>query len=186
LTPSTLAHKFWSGGKLSVLQWIAENRVGDLASLAGVAISIGGFIVTIWNVRRSRSAAERAEAAANEARRVMRGYQTVSDFSAAIAVMEEIKRLHRVGQIEPLLDRYAILRKALVGVRKLAPSLTQAMDREIQAAITTLATMEDVLERASSEGSSPDFPELNRLLSRDIDRLQVILIEMTALGQKEI
>jgi hypothetical protein len=116
----------------------------------------------------------------------MRSYQTISDFSGAIAIMEEIKRLHRVGRIESLLDRYGALRKALTGVRMLAPSLTQAMDREIQAAITTLATMEDVLEQASSDGSSPDFPELNRLLSRDIDRLQVVLIEMTVLNQELI
>jgi hypothetical protein len=164
---------------LSILQWIAENRVGDLASLAGVAISIGGFIVTIWNVRRSRSAAERAEAAANEARRVIRSYQTVSDFAAAITIMEEIKRLHRVGRIEPLLDRYGALRKALIGVRRLAPSLSASMDTRIQTAITTLATMEDVVERARAERSSPDFVQLNRLLSRDIDNLHAVLIDMT-------
>lgn len=48
------------------------DTIGDLASLAGVAISIVGFVVTVWNVRRSKSAAERAEAAANEARQAMR------------------------------------------------------------------------------------------------------------------
>lgn len=164
-----------------MLQWIAENHIGDLASVAGVVISIVGFLATVWNVRRSKSAAERAEAAAIEARTAMRGYQTVSDLSTAIAIMEEVRRLHRIGQIDLILDRYGTLRKALVGVRQLAPFLSEAMDREIQIAITTLASMEDVLERASSEGSSPDFPELNWLLARDIDRLQAVLIEMTAI-----
>jgi hypothetical protein len=72
---------------LPILRWIVENHVGDLASLAGVAISVVGFAVTVWNVRRSKSAAERAETAANEARRMIRGYETISDFSAAIALM---------------------------------------------------------------------------------------------------
>jgi len=134
--------------------------------------------VTVWNVRRSRSAAERAETAGNEARRVMRSHQTISDFAAAIAIMEEIKRLHRMGQIEPLLDRYGVLRKALIGVRKLSPALSETMDISIQSAITTLAIMEDVIERARAERYSPDFVRLNRLLSIDIDDLHAVLIDI--------
>jgi|SRR5580692_7667789 hypothetical protein len=106
---------------MSIFKWIAENHIADLASIAGVVISITGFVVTVWNVRRSKSAAERAEAAADQTRRMIRGYETVFEFSAAIAIMEEIKRLHRVGQVDMLLDRYATLRKVLIGVRKPSP-----------------------------------------------------------------
>jgi hypothetical protein len=168
-----------------ILNWIAENHVGDLASLAGVAISVGGFIVTVWNVRRTRSAAERAEAAANEARRVVRGYETVSEFSAAIAIMEEVKRLHRAGQIDMLLERYAALRKVLIGVRKLSPSIDDSMAMKIQNAIATLATMEDLVEKSRSEASPPNFVRLNRLLSRDIDDLHSVLVDMQVAGGKE-
>src|SRR6266849_960441 len=106
---------------MPIAEWLTIYHIGDLASIVGVAISVIGFIVTVWNVRRSKSAAERAEAAANEARSLVRGYQTIADFSAAIAIMEEIKRLHRTGQLDMLLDRYAALRKVLIGVRKLSP-----------------------------------------------------------------
>jgi hypothetical protein len=129
-------------------------------------------------VKRSKSAAERAEAAADGARRAMRAYQTLSDFSAAIAIMEEIRRLHRLGQIDPLLDRYGALRKALIGVRELSPTLTGNMQTQIQNAIATLATIENRAESARAEGNSHDFVELNRQLSRDIDRLHEILIDM--------
>lgn len=164
-----------------MLEWIAQNHIGDLASLAGVAISIVGFIVTVWNVRRSRSAAERAAAAADETRRAMRAYQTLVDFSAAIAIMEEIRRLHRVEQpnLYQLLDRYGALRKALIGVRKLSPTLTGNMQTQIQSAITTLTTIENVVERARAEGKLPDFVELNHLLSREIDGLYEVLTDMT-------
>jgi hypothetical protein len=171
---------------LSVLQWIAENHVGDLASLAGVAISVVGFVVTVWNVRRSKSAAERAETAANEARRMIRGYETISDFSAAIAIMEEVKRLRRTGQVDMLLDRYAALRKVLIAVRKLAPSIDESMGAKIQNSIVTLADMEDLVELSKSEGSLPDFVRLNRLLSRDIDDLHGVLVDMQAAGGGEI
>jgi hypothetical protein len=172
---------------MSILLWISENHLGDLASLAGVAISIVGFIATVWNVRRSKSAAERAEAAANEARRMIRDYETVSEFSAAIAIMEEVKRLHRAaGHVDVLLDRYAALRKVLIEVRKLSPSIDEQMDTKIQSAITTLATMEDLVERSRSDGSSPNFVRLNRLLSRDIDDLQAVLVDMKVATEREV
>ena len=165
---------------MSIAQWLTDYHVGDLASITGVVISVVGFIITLWNVRRSKSAAERAEAAANEARLLMRGYQTVADFSAAIAIMEEIKRLHRTGQLDVLLDRYAALRKVLIGVRRLSPSMNEAVENQLQSAITTLATMEDLVERSRSAGSAPNFVRLNRLISRDIDALHAVLIDMTA------
>jgi hypothetical protein len=114
---------------MATLNWITENHIGDLASLAGVIISFIGFVVTVWNVRRSKSAAERAEVAANEARRVIRFYETVSEFSAAIAIMEELKRLHRLGATDVLLDRYAALRKALITVRRLSRLWMRASER---------------------------------------------------------
>lgn len=159
-----------------------DYHLGDLASIAGVAISIIGFAVTLWNVRRSKSAAERAERAANDARRMIRDYETLSDLSAGIAIMEEIKRFHRIGQVEPLLDRYAALRKVLIDVRKMSPTTDQAMDRTIQNAITTLATMETQVERSRAAGTAPDFVRLNRLLSRSIDELHSMLVDRKLAG----
>lgn len=160
------------------MRWLTDYHIGDLASIAGVAISIIGFFVTVLNVRRSKSAAERAENAANEARRMIRDYETLSDFSAAIAIMEEIKRLHRFGQADPLLDRYAALRKVLTEVRKMSPSVNSNMDEIIQSAVTTLAAMEDQVERARALGTMPDFVRLNRALSREIDQLHAVFVEM--------
>jgi hypothetical protein len=171
-----------------MLQWIAQNHLGDLASLAGVAISIIGFIVTVWNVRRSKSAAERAEAAANEARRAMRAHQTLSDFSAAIAMMDEIRRLHRMEKpdLHQLLERYPAARTALIRVRKLSPTLSSGMQTQIQSATMSLSTIEEVVEQARVEGSSPDFVELNSRLSREIDSLHSALIDMTIATEESI
>jgi hypothetical protein len=169
---------------MPLIQWIAENHVGDLASIAGIFISIVGFFVTLWNVWRSRSAAERAEMAANEARRIIRSYETVAEFSSAITLMEEIKRLHRSRQSEMLPDRDAALRKALISVRRLAPSLQGGQDTTLQAAITTLAAIEGTIEKSIHGGSEPDYVRLNRLLSRDIDALHAVLIDIKAAGER--
>ena len=76
-------------------EWVESNSVGDVASLVGVCISLIGFAVTLWNVRRSRTAAQRAEEAARKTRRSIRILESVYDFAAAISMLEEIKRLHR-------------------------------------------------------------------------------------------
>lgn len=166
------------------LQWIVDNHIGDLARIAGVLISIIGFVATLINVWWSRSAAERAEIAANEARRMIRTFETIADFSATITLMEEIKRLHRANQLEMLPDRYAALRKALIGIRRLSPDLDDRQDRILQSAITTLSTTEDTIEKSIADGSAPNFVRLNRILSRDIDDLHAVLIEVRSRGER--
>jgi hypothetical protein len=84
-----------------------------------------------------------------------------------------------------LLERYAALRKVLIGVRKLSPSVDEGMAIKIQSAVTTLSTMEDLVEKSKSESSSPNFARLNRLLSRDIDDLYSVLVDMQVAGGRE-
>jgi hypothetical protein len=100
--------------------------------------------------------------------------------------MEEIKRLHRAGQLEMLPDRYAALRKALIGIRRLSPSLDDDQDKVLQGAITTLSTTEHVIERAIATGPAPDFVKLNRLFSREIDGLHAVLIDIKGAGEEEV
>jgi len=44
-----------------MLQIITDDKVGDVASIAGVLISLVGFAITIVGVVRSKAAADRAE-----------------------------------------------------------------------------------------------------------------------------
>jgi hypothetical protein len=60
---------------------------GDLASLAGLAL-------TIWAVLRAKKAAEQARDAAQQVKERIARLDTVSAVSAAITTLEEIKILH--------------------------------------------------------------------------------------------
>jgi hypothetical protein len=71
-------------------------------------------------------------------------------------------------------------------VRKLSPSIDESMDIKIQSAVTTLATMEDLVEKSRLEGSVPNFVRLNRLLSKDIDDLHAVLVDMKVAGGREV
>src|SRR5215204_4971105 len=57
--------------------------------------------------------------------------------------MDEIKRLHRASQLEMLPDRYAALRKALIGILRLSPSLDDEQDKVLHFSFTNLATTEN-------------------------------------------
>ncbi|WP_425622379.1 hypothetical protein ACPS74_12650 [Methylocystis sp. SB2] len=106
------------------LNWIAENHVGDLASIAGVLISVVGFVLTVYNVRRSRKAAEHARDAAQSVKNSIQTFETVFDLSRVIGLLEEVKRSHRNNEWALLPDRYAALRKTLINVKNHVTFLT--------------------------------------------------------------
>jgi hypothetical protein len=84
------------GGWLEQIMQFA-SQWGDLSSIVGLFLAIIGFGFTLWGVWRSKSAAEAARDAAQKAKDAIVHLQTIMDFSAAIIMMEEIKRLHRVS-----------------------------------------------------------------------------------------
>jgi hypothetical protein len=128
-------------------------------------------------VRKSKNAAVAAQQAAQATRDSIRLYETIVDFSTAIAVLEEIKRLHReTGITSTLPDRYATIRKQLIVLRSSSGvELTDDQLAVIQNAVTNLSSMEGHIEKALA--NKGDFPvaKFNSLISRDIDNLVDVL-----------
>jgi hypothetical protein len=166
---------FWS----AALVWIVDHKIGDLASIAGVLISIVGFGLTVHGVRKSKNAAIRAEEAATAMRDSIRLLDTIIDFAAAISLLEEIKRLHRAQAWNALPDRYAALRKLLISVRR-GVDLRENQESMIQSAITNLLTIETQVEKAIGTNTSPSVHKLNTLLSTDLDNLIAVLTDLKA------
>lgn len=168
------------------LNWMEVNRIGDLASVAGVAISLVGFTVTVVGVLRSKSAAQRAEHAANSTRESVRLIDTVVDFTAAITALDEIKRLHRTSNWALVLDRYSTIRRLLVIARANNRQLTGRQQEAIQSALANLIVLESTLERAFATGSTPNAPKLNASISTNIDDLLAVLteIKMSTIGDR--
>jgi hypothetical protein len=163
---------------LSILYWIEVRRVGDLASIAGILISIVGFAVTLWGVFRSKRAAQRAEEAARSTRDRIRLLETVVDFSAAITILEEVKRLHRTSQWPLLPERYAALRKLLVMLRTTNPNLTAHQRTVLQNSLTNLYELEAAVERSLGNPTTLKPAKFNAVISRDIDDLVATLAEL--------
>jgi hypothetical protein len=159
---------------------MTENHVGDLASLAGVAISLFGFALTLVGIFLSRRAAEQARCAAEEARDSIRLFDAVVDFSMAITILEEVKRLHRVGQWSLLPDRYSAIRKILITLRSSRVDLSEAQLAIIQGALTTLRSIEKAVEKALGNPQSLKASRFNDVLTGDIDGLIATLEELRA------
>jgi hypothetical protein len=162
------------------LRWIELYQIGDLTSIAGILITLVGFGFTFYGVFKSKNAAQRAEEAARLTRNSIRLLDTVVDFSAAIAILEEVKRLHRTGQWAALPDRYAALRKLLVMLRATSPDLTDNQRATLQNALANLYALETAVERSLGDTSVLKPAKFNAVISRDIDNLIVALAELKA------
>jgi hypothetical protein len=171
-------------GKINLLEfpnqtlaWLkTHDLAGTWADVSGFLIAIFGFAATLVGVRKSKNAAVAAQQAAQATRDSIRLYETIVDFSTAIAVLEEIKRAHREGITSTLPDRYATIRKQLIVLRSSSGvELTDDQLAVIQNAVTNLSSMEDRIEKALSNKGDVPVAKFNSLISRDIDNLVDVL-----------
>lgn len=170
--------------------WGITLDVGD------VLLTLVGFAVTIVGVWKSKTAAQRAEEAAEQTRRAIGHTQTIVDVTAVIASMEELRRLHRAEAWHVLADRYGALRVKLVTIRSTRSPLTPDQQSTLQSAIQHLADFEKSVERAvkrfkrsasneqAADASPPDkrrLPDLaayNAIVSNQIDLLTELLLQL--------
>lgn len=155
------------------LDWLRVNQIGDLLGLLGILISAFGFVITIRGVHK-------AESAARNATESIRLFETAVDFTAAISVMEEIKRAHREKHWAVLPDRYAAIRKVLISVRHSSLQLTNDHLVAIQNALVNLRSIEQSVEKHLQSPSSLNAAKFNAVLSDDIDELLVVLSQIKA------
>jgi len=114
----------------------------------GLGVSVLGFWVTIFGVRRAKNAAEQATSAAVSAKRSIVTANALVEFASAMATMEEIRRLHREGAWRILPDRYSALKRALLSLRSEHTSLTDDQKATIQGSVVKIRDLEKLVERA--------------------------------------
>jgi len=157
--------------------WAAEW--GDIASVAGLFLTVIGFGITIFGVWRSKTAAEQARQAAIATRESIANYDAVADLASAMAIMEEIKRFQRHGVWFVLPDRYSELRRRLVTIRRSQTRLTEVDRQTLQAAIEKFAQLEQTIDRAVANSRTPPRPDkLNDIVAGQIDEVHAVLLTL--------
>jgi hypothetical protein len=153
-------------------------QLGDIASLVGLLISIGGFGLAFGRIRKLQTASEQARAAAEGVREQILQMNAIQGLNVSIRTLEDIRRLHRLKAWPALPDRYTSLKQELFAIRGRTRSLSEDQRSNIQAVITQLSTIERQVESTMAGGNPPDIDRMNDVISRQIDRLAVLLVEM--------
>jgi hypothetical protein len=157
----------------------SDYTAGDWLSVLGLVVTLIGFAITIFNVVRSRTAAEEAERAVAKVREDILRIDTVAEFSAAIAAMDEIKRLQREGAWSVLPDRYADLRKSLISIKSANKDLPAHYMTAIQSSIQHFRGIETIIEKSLAAKKIPsNATRLNTIMSEQVDELHGILTEI--------
>lgn len=160
----------------SLLKYIADHHWGELVNILGILIELAGFGITIAVAVRSKKAAERAEQAVKKMRENLRLSDTIMSVTAAIKIMEEIKRLHRTGDWKVLLDRYATLRGLLIEIKSSNPTMIDDHHAALTGAVQQFSDIEKKVEKAvAADAEHPKVPKLNEIVSFQIDRLSEVL-----------
>jgi|ERR1039457_5090261 hypothetical protein len=150
----------------------------------GSIATVLGFVVTIWTLVRTKTAAVAARQAAEATKAQLSRVDTMTEFSSAIAIMDEIKRLHRVRAWELLPDRYSILRRLLASIQTLNPDLTDDHRSILGGAIVQFRTMEHQVEtaRAANRHAELDLARLNRTVAKQLDELDKVMLSIRQAG----
>lgn len=142
-------------------------------------LTVVGFTITIIGVKRSKSAAERANRAANATLASIARYDAIADLAAAMSMMDEIKRLQRYGAWPVLPDRYSELRRRLGAIRNSGVALSDAQRGILAATAESFVDLERRVERAvAANNAPPNPPKLNEIVSAQIDEVHGVLVSL--------
>jgi len=162
----------------SLIKFIVDNHIGDISSILGILIAIIGFWITIISVRRAKKISQ-------QVREDIAKVNTIEEFSAALMTMNEIKTLNREGNYSILPDKCSALRKSLISIKKTTPNLSGSHEDSLQNAILHFSDLEKKVERhLANKDTTIDVPRINQLISKQVDNLNEILIEIkTMIGR---
>jgi hypothetical protein len=169
----------------ALANFLAWAKANDLAStwsdIFGQLVALIGFTATLIGVFRSRRAAVLAKEAAQSARDSIRLFDAVTNFSAAISILEEIRRAHRQNDPAGLMglpDRYASIRKHLILLRAAPMPLDDDQLSAIQNTLVNLADIEKKVEKALASKAALNTVRINGIISDDIDSLLTVLTKL--------
>jgi Flp pilus assembly protein TadB len=89
------------------VDWSFWSQYGNYASVLGLAVSLLGFAFTIWQVIKSRKAAEEARVIAREAINRVSSESFFTQVGTAIRLIQELRNFSRLKQWHRTIDRCA-------------------------------------------------------------------------------
>ena len=123
-----------------------------LASV-GIALTAGGLVVVLWQVRMARGAAEAAREAATEAREAMTQRVTAMELGSIHTALQTLQEQLRAGQAQAALASCQSIRGQLVALRTRRKSRISPEQLEgFTLGMGTIAQVQEALERWQAGG----------------------------------
>ena len=155
----------------AVLPWV------NLATFAGVLVSLVALSVTLANVIRARRTAERVEAATRETLRAVRQFDTLLAITAAMEIIEGLKKVHRDGAWVIAVERYPQVLRQIDLIREAGPDLSNTGRVDLQRIGNDVRDMAHIVEaHLANEADRVEIETLNTKLTdavRKLHRLQI-------------
>ena len=152
---------------------------GLVVGAIGLVVSAAAFIVAVWQIRKTQTAAESAAQAATEAREVVQRVTSVSAMSQATVLISSLIDIIRDGRWQRAIDRYAPLRKLLIDVEvRLPPEKRGDTGKKLAHAIGQLSIMEDESGKAIIERTEIDavgFQSMLLSIQNDMNKVHAEL-----------
>lgn len=157
------------------------NYWGDLASVVGLLVSLGGLGWAITEARKARSAAQAAERKVEQAR--IEGIQSIdrhllaADINRAVDLIQRLKLLHITGRWDAALEQYQSLRALITSIVIRLPEQETDHRARLAGGRLLIRRMEDF---ASSQGPQQlDTDDVSRL-NQDLNEIQSDLEDVPA------
>ena len=136
-----------------------------IVGVTALVVSLGGFAIAIWQIRKAKSAAEAATKAALDTRKALVQRLAIGDIGRVAADIDRLKDFHRNQEWQRALDQYPRVLQTLVEVRIRVQEQPTETATAFQQAIIQLATMESAVEGALADPNrNPAAQGLNRKL----------------------
>jgi hypothetical protein len=143
------------------------DGVANVASIVGVVIGVP----SLWQIFRTKRVADEVNRRVAGVESKIAKLGAVDALTVAVAEVDEMKHLHRLGVWTILPARYSAIRRRLISLKVENASLSR-YDSSLQSMIQQFSNLEHRIEAAIAAGQSPkDVAALNRVLSRQADKL---------------
>ena len=123
---------------------------GDVATVFGIVVAVGGLGWAIAEARGARSASEAARAAASDTRDQIASHLQTVDLQRAIGLIQRIKTLHDDNRWESSRELYQSLREMLSDIIARCPEEQASAREKLTTTRTTVGEMEILVRRRVS------------------------------------
>lgn len=154
----------------------------DWLGLAGIALSLLGFGLSLWQILKVKNAAESARDSSQLARDGVRRLDSIIGFTSVARSIDEIKEACRKDDFERLPTLFDQARKSLITARENNIQLDDADNQNIQKSLVFFKTMELEVLKSDSAVLSQQKPKYIKAL---IDISDDIIVLANKVKSKE-